>query len=154
MMKRGLLILAAAVVLGGCRSGYGGGAATPVAAAPASGPSLYLRLGGVDAIRAVVDDFTARLAGDTRINMMFGGVDVDRLKRLLVEQICEATGGPCRYTGRSMREAHTGLGITEEQWDITVAHLVATLDRFNVGQRERNELLGALAAMKGDIVGR
>ncbi len=118
------------------------------------GPSLYTRLGGVDAIRAVVDDFVDRVAADARINAFFRGVDIPNLKRLLTEQICQASGGPCSYSGRSMRVAHTGMGLTDAHFNALVQDLVAALDRFNVPAREKNELLGALGGMKGEIVGR
>jgi hemoglobin len=123
-----------------------------VVAVPA-GPSLYTRLGGVDAIRAVVDDFTARVAADERINAFFRGVDIPNFKRLLTEQICSATGGPCRYTGRSMRETHTGMNLTDDHFAALVEDLVSALDHFQVPAREKSELLGALGGMKADIVG-
>jgi hemoglobin len=63
-----------------------------------------------------------------------------------------ATGGPCVYTGRDMKTSHAGLGITEDDWNVAVKHLVATLDKFKVGQKEKDELLGALTALKKDIV--
>lgn len=121
---------------------------------PASAePSLYQRLGGMDAIRAVVDAFVARVGADERVNMMFRGVDLDNFKRLLAEQICQASGGPCTYSGRPMREAHQGLNITEEQWNAVVADLAGALDQFSVPQREKSELLAALAPLKAQIVG-
>jgi hemoglobin len=126
---------------------------TPAPETMPAGPALFTRLGGLDAIRAVVDDFSARLAADAEVAAMLRGVDVDQLKRLLVEQICEATGGPCAYTGRSMREAHRGLSITPAQWDRTVGYLRASLDRFNVPAREQEELLTLVGSMRGDIVG-
>ncbi len=73
--------------------------------------SLYERLGGIDAIRAVVDDFVANVAADKRINTFFAATDIARLKRNLVSQICQGTGGPCVYTGRSMKEVHAGMGV-------------------------------------------
>jgi len=75
--------------------------------------SLIDRLGGKDAIVAVVDDFVARCAGDRRINAKFGRTDIPRLKKMLVDQVCEATGGPCTYTGRDTKETHTGMGVTK-----------------------------------------
>jgi hemoglobin len=123
------------------------------AAAVPIGPSLYTRLGGGDAIRAVVDDFTGRVAADDRINAFFRGVDIPNFKRLLTEQICSATGGPCVYSGRSMRVTHTGLNLTDDHFNALVQDLVAALDRFNVPAREKGELLGALGGMKADIVG-
>jgi len=129
-------------------------AAATAAAAAEAGPSLFTRLGGVDAIRAVVHDFVGRIAADDRINALFRGVDIPQLERLLTEQICQATGGPCNYTGRSMRVTHQGMNITNEQFDALVQDLVASLNQFNVPVRERTELVTALGTMRGDIVGR
>jgi hemoglobin len=114
--------------------------------------SLYDRLGGKDAIVAVVDDFVARCAGDDRVNAKFGRTDIPRLKKMLVDQVCEATGGPCTYTGRDMKETHTGMGVTKGEFDSLVEDLVATLDQFNVPKPEQQELLGVLAPMQPDIV--
>jgi hemoglobin len=114
--------------------------------------SLYERLGGKDAITAVIDAFVARCAGDDRINGKFARTDIPRLKSSLVDQVCEATGGPCTYSGRDMRTTHDGMGVTAAEFDALVADLVATLDQFNVGTDEKAELLGALAPMRADIV--
>ena len=116
------------------------------------GGSLYERLGGKDSITAVVDDFVARCAADDRINGKFARTDIARLKANLVDQVCEATGGPCRYGGRDMRTTHDGMAVTGGEFDALVADLVATLDKFGVGDVERNELLSALAPMRSDIV--
>ena len=114
--------------------------------------SLYERLGGKDAITAVVDDFVTRVAADKRINSFFAKANVPRLKMMLVDQICEATGGPCKYTGRDMKTAHKGMGLTNADFDALVGDLVATLDKFKVGDREKQELLSALGPMRKDIV--
>ena len=114
--------------------------------------SLYERLGGLGAITAVVDSFVARCAGDDRINGKFGWTDVPRLKKMLVDQVCEATGGPCTYTGRGMRETHDGMEVTAGEFDALVEDLVATLDEFNVPKAEQDELLGLLGPMRSDIV--
>jgi len=119
---------------------------------PPSGASLYDRLGGNAAITAVVDDFVGRVAADNRINGKFANANIPRLKMMLVDQICQASGGPCVYTGRDMKTAHAGMGITSEQFDALVGDLVATLNKFKVGQQEQNELLGVLGPMKKDIV--
>jgi hemoglobin len=115
--------------------------------------SLYERLGGKAAISAVVDDFIGNVAADSRINRRFAGADIPRLKRMLVDQICQATGGPCTYTGRSMVEAHRGMAVKEAEFDALVDDLVKSLDKFKVGAREKQELLGALGGMKPEIVG-
>jgi hemoglobin len=114
--------------------------------------SLYERLGGLDAIRAVVDSFVARCAGDERINRKFQRTDIPRLKKMLVDQVCEATGGPCTYTGRGMRETHDGMEVTAGEFDALVEDLVATLDEFDVPKAEQDELLGLLGPMRGEIV--
>ena len=114
--------------------------------------SLYDRLGGMDAITAVVDDFVAGCANDSRINAKFARTDIPRLKAMLVDQVCQATGGPCTYAGRDMKETHNGMGVTTGEFDALVEDLVATLERFNVSMAERDELLGLLGPMKSDIV--
>jgi hemoglobin len=114
--------------------------------------SLYERLGGLEAINAVVDAFVARCAGDDRINKKFARTDIPRLKKMLVDQVCEATGGPCTYTGRDMRETHDGMGVTAGEFDALVEDLVATLAEFDVPKPEQDELLAVLAPMRGDIV--
>ena len=116
--------------------------------------SLYDRLGGKPAITAVVDDFVGNVAGDSRINGYFARANVPHLKAMLVDQICEASGGPCKYTGRDMKSAHAGMGIGDPQFNALVEDLVKTLDKFKVPAREKNELLAALGSMKGDIVSR
>jgi hemoglobin len=151
-------VLVGAGAAAGCSRGGGPQAAAPAApaaaaAAPAGGPTLYERLGGQGAITAVVDSFVALVAADTRINAFFRGVDIPNLKRLLVEQICQATGGPCTYTGRSMREAHTGMNLTNAHFDALVGDLITALDAFRVPAREKNELLTALGSMRREIVG-
>jgi len=114
--------------------------------------SLYERLGGKEAITAVVDDFVGRVAADNRINGFFAKANIPRLKTQLVNQICEASGGPCKYTGADMKTAHRGMGGTGAAFDALVGELVATLDKFKVGEREKKDLLGALGPMKKDIV--
>ncbi|HEV8489151.1 MAG TPA: group 1 truncated hemoglobin [Candidatus Limnocylindrales bacterium] len=114
--------------------------------------SLYDRLGGKNAIVAVIDDFVARVAEDGRINGKFVRTDVPRLKAMLVEQVSAATGGPVKYTGRGMRETHDGMGVTAGEFDALVADLVATLNRFSVPATEQQELLGILGPLRADIV--
>jgi hemoglobin len=116
------------------------------------GGSLFERLGGKDAIIAVVDAFVARCAADGRINGKFARTDIPRLKANLVDMICEATGGPCTYSGRDMRTTHEGMAVTGGEFDALVEDLVATLDQFAVGEAEKAELIGALAPMRPDIV--
>jgi hemoglobin len=114
--------------------------------------SLYDRLGGLSSIEAVVADFVARCAADDRINKKFIRTNVPRLKKMLVDQICEATGGPCTYSGRDMKETHNGMSVTAGEFDALVEDLVSTLNQFDVPKAEQDELLGLLAPMRGDIV--
>ena len=114
--------------------------------------SLYDRLGGKPAITAVVDDFIGNVAGDTRINQRFATADIPRLKIMLVNQICEASGGPCKYTGARMKDAHRGMKITDAEFNALVEDLVKSLDKFKVPAQEKGELLTALGSMKSDIV--
>jgi hemoglobin len=131
----------------------GGGGKKDTTSAQASTKPLYDRLGGVDGIKAVVKDFVEeQVAKDDRINARFANTDLVKLQEHLTSQICEATGGPCTYTGRNMKESHAGMGVTEAEWDALVEDLVKSLDKFDVGKQEQNELLAALSTMKSDIV--
>ena len=115
-------------------------------------PSLYERLGGVDAIAAVARAFEDRAAKDDRINQKFARTDLERLHQEFVDQLCQDTGGPCTYTGLSMTQAHTNMGVTSGEFDAFMEDLVATLNDFNVGQAEQDELLNDLRPMRADIV--
>ena len=140
-----VLALAAAVLAVGCSSSMEGGKTM-------AQPSLYERLGGKSSITAEIDDFIGNVAGDTRINRRFANADIPRLKGRLADQVCEATGGPCKYTGASMRDAHTGMKITDAEFGALVEDLVKSLDKFKVPEKEKGELLGVLGPMKADIV--
>ena len=127
----------------------------PVPTVSAQEKSLYERLGGYNAIAAVVDDFIARIAADKRFANFFKGLSTDSKKRLrqrAVDLVCAEAGGPCVYTGRSMKVSHEGLGITEAEWQGGVELLAASLDKFKVPQREKDELLAAVAKFKKDVV--
>ena len=114
--------------------------------------TLYDRLGKKDGITSVVNDFVSNVGADQRINKFFAKTDLDKLKLHLVNQICEASGGPCKYTGRSMKEAHQGMGVSGSDFNALVDDLVKSLNKFNVGKTEQDELLGVLGGMKGEIV--
>jgi hemoglobin len=120
--------------------------------AAAQDKSLYDRLGGLDAIKAVVGEFAGRVLADERVNKKFAKSDAPRLVLHLQEQICAATGGPCKYTGKDMKSAHKGMKVTEGEFKALVEDLVGALDKFNVPEKEKNELLGALAPMAAQIV--
>ena len=117
--------------------------------------SLYKRLGGYDALAAVTDEFVKRLAEDKQLGKFFGGVSLDsrkRIRQLVLDQLCAATGGPCIYIGRSMRTVHEGLGITEDDWKVSVRLLTETLDKFKVPKAEKDELFKILSTLQPDIV--
>lgn len=114
--------------------------------------SLYDRLGGKAAISAVVDQFVANVAGDSRINGRFATTDIPKLKGHLVDQVCMATGGPCAYKGRDMKTTHAGMNISNADFGALVEDLVKALDTFKVPAREKGELLGLLGPMKKNIV--
>jgi hemoglobin len=133
------LALAGGVFLGGC-------AATPPE------PRLFDRLGGLPAITAVVDKTIDSAARDPRTSRSFKGIKLQGVKEAVVAQLCEASGGPCKYEGATMLKAHKGLDITSAEFDAFAQQLVATLDEFKVPKREKDELLQMLAPMKGDIV--
>jgi hemoglobin len=123
----------------------------------ASQDSLYKRLGGYDALAAVTDDFLGRLATDPKEGRFFVGLNNDsktKVRQHVVDFLCAATGGPCKYTGRDMTTAHTGLGITEEDWTITVKALGDTLNKFKVPAREQQDVVNAIAGLKSQIVGK
>ena len=120
--------------------------------------SLYERLGGVFAIATVVDDFIDRVMADARLN---ANAKVDEahhkvapagFKYLLTEQVCEATGGPQRYTGRTMAVSHDELGITEGEWQAFLDDFKQTLDKFSVPEQEQSELFAIVESTKDDIV--
>ncbi len=151
-MRPAAALLVGALLLPACRHAAPPAPAPAAPAAIPTGPSLYTRLGGVTAIRAVVGDFLGRVAADARINAFFRGVDLDSLKAKLTDQICEATGGPCRYTGKGMREAHADMQISDADFDALIEDLAGALDHAGVGPNEERELLHALNGFRGQIV--
>jgi hemoglobin len=130
--------------------------ALPVPQAAQAQPSLYKRLGGYDAIAAVTDDFLGRLAKDPQLGKFFVGHNTESLERIrqhIVDFLCNATGGPCLYTGRDMKTAHTGLHITEAEWNAAAQDLVQSLDKFKVPEQEKTDVLNAITGLKSQIVG-
>jgi len=149
-----------ALVLGFIPSGVATSFALPLPTPPpqaAAQDSLYKRLGGYDALAAVTDEFIGRLATDPKEGRFFVGLSTDskvRVRQHVVDFLCVASGGPCKYTGRDMVTAHTGLGITEEDWSIAVKALQETLNKFKVPDREQQDVINAVAPLKSQIVGR
>lgn len=131
-------------------------ATTPSAApgkpAPPAPKSLFDRLGGLPAITLVVEEFVTRSTTDERIKERFFNTDATNLKKLLVEFVCLATGGPCTYTGRSMEDSHAGMDLVDEEFTALVEDLVAGLDKYKVPEKEKGEILGALGPLKPTMV--
>lgn len=131
------------------------GTATSSPTPKTSSKSLYERLGGYDAIAAVVDDFISRLIADNQFEKFFAGQSTDsrmRIRQNILDQFCAAAGGPCVYTGRDMKTAHKSLGITTADWDAAAKHLGESLDKFKVPKAEKDELLAFVTNLKKDIV--
>jgi hemoglobin len=160
-------LLAVALVAGACATTSPAPASSPPAeatagAAPSSGSApasssaagatLYARLGGQPAVEAVVDDLLANVAGDARIQHRFVLSDLKDLRQKLVDFVCMATGGPCAYKGKDMKAAHAGQRVSNADFDALVDDLVKALDKHHVPEREKGELLGALAGMRGQVV--
>jgi hemoglobin len=122
------------------------------AAQTVSPQSLYLRLGGQAGVERIARDLVDRTVADPRTSRSFKDVKLDRVKEKLAEQLCEISGGPCKYTGDPMKPVHQGLKVTEAEFYLMVEFLRDVLDRGGVAEDARNELLRALAPMKRDIV--
>jgi len=117
--------------------------------------SLYARLGGYDAMTAVVENLLPRLVNDTQLGRFWQNRGTDgmhREKQLLVDFLCASAGGPLYYTGRDMALSHKGMKISGSDWTTFIRHLNATLDTFQVPQQERNEVLAFIESTKPDIV--
>lgn len=117
--------------------------------------TLYSRLGGYDAISAVVSDLLPHLQQDPLLAHFWLRRPEDSLQRskqLLIDFLCANAGGPVYYTGRDMKTSHKGMRLSETDWSAFMKHLHATLDTFNVQQPERDELVGFIQSTKNDMV--
>lgn len=122
---------------------------------PPKPKSLFERLGGKEGIGKVVDSFIKNLAGNDVTKKRFAKLPKDRVEKFrnnLVDQVCKESGGDCEYAGKTMKDAHKGMKITDAEWNATVSALKAALDEHKVGENEQNDLIAALAPMKDDIV--
>ena len=136
IMRLGLL---SALVIMGCASIQGD-------------KKLYERLGGLPTIRLIVDDFVGRVGSDTRINRFFKDSNVALVKERFTHLFCELSGGPCTYLGADMKNSHSGMGISNADFDAVIEDATATLDKFKVSGREKDEFLALLRPMRKDIV--
>jgi len=117
--------------------------------------TLYERLGGYDAISAVVNDLLPRLQADSQLARFWQHRGEDGLKRerqLLIDFLCSSAGGPLYYTGRDMKTSHKGMKISESDWSAFLRHLNATLEVFQVPQAERDEVVAFVQSTKPDMV--
>ena len=117
--------------------------------------TLYQRLGGYDAVVAVVDDLLARLKADAQLGRFWqhrGEDGVLRERQLLINFLCSSAGGPLMYVGRDMTTAHKGMGISESDWQAFIGHVEDTLATFEVPEDERTSVLGFIGGLKADIV--
>ncbi|MGC3981481.1 MAG: group 1 truncated hemoglobin [Steroidobacteraceae bacterium] len=124
------------------------------AAGAANTPSLYERMGGAEVVTAVSNQLIDRTVADPKLKRSFDKVDIPRLKKLLIEQICALSGGPCKYSGDTMKEVHAGLNIRQDEFYGMVEELRTVMIDNHIELRERNELLALLAPMKRDVVTR
>ena len=116
--------------------------------------SLYDRLGGKEALTAVVDDLSANVAADSRINHRFAKANIKQFKANMVDLLCMGSGGPCAYKGLDMKTMHTGMKITEAEFGAMAENVIKTMNKFNVPAQEQGEVMALLGGMKGDIINR
>ncbi len=144
----GVLSIAAVLVISAFLSG-------PALGQAPMEKSLYERLGGYEAISAVVNDFAGKLFIDPKVGTFFKGMGTDTRKSFVqknINLVCNVTGGPCKVISRRAKTVHGGLGITEEDFNVVAQHLVDTLDKFKVPAKEKQELLSIIDTLKPDIV--
>jgi len=117
--------------------------------------SLYERLGGHDTIAAFVTDYITRIRADPQINRFSTSRGTDKQRedlQLNIDYMCKITGGSNHYTGRDMKTAHAGLGITQAEWEASTRHMAEALDKSKVSKKEKAEVLALVADMKVEIV--
>jgi hemoglobin len=151
LATRALALVAMGAILVACPGGGGGNGAGGAGGSPAD-EGLFARLGGMDGVRALVDDLAGRVAADERIQRFFVKTDFRRFKARLVVQLCALSGGPCRYTGRSMAEVHGGRRIRGTHFEAFMEDIAASLTAIRLSARDRVEFLKRVRALKPDIV--
>jgi hemoglobin len=130
-------------------------AETATASQTPASDSLYQRIGGYDAIAAAVDQFIAGAFADPRLAVYFKGLNTDdkrKVRQLTVDYLSALSGGPTYYTGRDLRRAHAGLGITAEEWDIAAGYLAQAIGTLNLGEGELRELQTLFAHLRDEVV--
>lgn len=122
---------------------------------PTDPKSLYERLGGQSGLGSLVDAFVKNVTANDVLKKRFAKLPKDRLDKFrasLADQLCQVTGGNCSYAGKTMKEAHKGLKISENEWNASVTALKAALDETNVGEEEQSDLIAIVAPMRDEIV--
>lgn len=140
------LIVAASLALVACAG------SPPKSAAPAAATPLYEALGKTDGIAKLTDALLNHVHGDQRIIKLFANTDLKDLRRLIIEQICAGSGGPCTYTGRSMEDAHSGMNISDKEFGYFVEDLQAAMNDVKMDAATQKRLVGLLAPMKPQII--
>jgi hemoglobin len=141
----GAIVLAC--VTAACASG-GGAAKKP----DSKGKSLYARVGGMPAIKALVDGALDRILKDPRVKDYFKGFDTEPIEKHFVQLACVVTGGPCKYEGRSMKATHEEMHVTNAAFDAVMEHILFTMKSLKVKGQEQNEIMAAFNATRKDIV--
>lgn len=120
----------------------------------ADNPSLYQRLGGKEALTAVVNELWALVAADSRINARFAHTKPEAFGGQLVDFLCQASGGPCKYQGKDMKTAHTGMKLNDAEFNALAEDTVKALDKFKVPTGEKYEVINLLGSLKDEVVNR
>jgi hemoglobin len=123
-----------------------------MSAAALADKTLYESMGGEPALRAALDHFADIVVADDRINFTFAEANMAKFKQLLFEQLCNLSGGPCKYTGRDMRTSHTKLKINNAEFNALAEDLYISLGQAGVPYRLQNKLMALLAPMQHEIV--
>lgn len=135
-----ILILAITGLMAGCQS-----------SSAARSPDLYDQLGQRNGIARIVEDLLFLIVDDGRINQSFKGVDVQQFHRQLTDQLCELSGGPCRYTGRGMRELHADMAVTDTQFNALTENLILAMEKNQIATGAQNQLLRKLIPLYPDV---
>jgi hemoglobin len=117
--------------------------------------SLYKRMGGYDTIAAITDDFLTKLVAHEQMKRFFFGASEStrtRRRQHIVDFICAKTGGPCAYTGRSMKDSHKGLSITEDDWNTLLELFLQSLKKCGLRHSESQDLMDLISSLKSDIL--
>ena len=121
-------------------------------AAPGARAELYDDLGGQAGMQVIVDHAIQRWLADPRVGPTFADTNMDRFRRLITDQLCQVTGGPCRYAGRTMAAAHRGLDLTRAQFNAVAEDLQDAMEDSGVAYHMQNRVLARLAPMQRDVV--